>query len=84
MADPKRMDVGQAPEQLVHVQLHKETHTNIQVTTTQTASSVFIAGFKSGNNHSRTDFNSVKYIMFYQQMFRQQSHTLPLQTPESC
>lgn len=26
MTDPKRMDVGQAPEQLVHVQLHAETH----------------------------------------------------------
>lgn len=27
MADPKWVDVGQAPEQLVHVQLHKEIHT---------------------------------------------------------
>lgn len=26
MTDPKRMDVRQAPEQLVHVQLHTETH----------------------------------------------------------
>lgn len=26
MANPKRMDVGQAPEELVHVQLHTEIH----------------------------------------------------------
>lgn len=26
MTDPKRMDVGQAPEELVHVQLYTETH----------------------------------------------------------
>lgn len=30
MTDPERMDVGQAPEQLVHVQLHTDTHTHIQ------------------------------------------------------
>lgn len=28
MTDPERMDVGQAPEQLVHVQLHTDTHTH--------------------------------------------------------
>lgn len=28
VADPKRVDVGQAPEQLVHVQLQPNTHTH--------------------------------------------------------
>lgn len=33
VADPKRVDVGQAPEQLVHVQLHPNTHTHTQTQT---------------------------------------------------
>lgn len=33
MTDPERMDIGQAPEQLVHVQLHTDTHTNTVMTT---------------------------------------------------
>lgn len=32
MTDPKRMDVGQAPEQLIHVQLRTETHTGYDYT----------------------------------------------------
>lgn len=86
MTDPKRMDIGQAPEQLVHVQLHTETHTGYDYANSkqQTAISVFIAGFKSGNNHSRINFSPVKYATFYQQMFRRQHLTLPLQTPEPC
>lgn len=31
MADTKRVNVGQAPEELVHIQLHRKTHTHTEV-----------------------------------------------------
>lgn len=45
MTDPERVDVGQAPEQLIHVQLHRDTHTHTHTAyDTRTASLVFITG----------------------------------------
>lgn len=45
MTDPERMDVCQAPKQLVHVQLHTGTNTHtLSSSYTNTASSALITG----------------------------------------
>lgn len=54
MADPKGMDVGQAPEQLVHVELHTETHTGYDFINSKLS-------FQPVNNHLRVIFSPVKY-----------------------
>lgn len=54
MADPKGMDVGQAPEQLVHVQLHTETRIGYDYINSKLS-------FQPVNNHLRIIFSPVKY-----------------------
>lgn len=56
VADPKRVDVGQAPEQLVHVQLHPNTHTHTNTDWSLRSTSMYTAGWGTAANKSRLKF----------------------------
>lgn len=79
MADTKRVNVGQAPEELVHIQLHRKTHTQIHTQRLEKQQTSIIA-LKYRN--SGLYFSSREWVL--QQMFRLQFHTLFLLTPKHC
>ena len=69
MADPKRMDVGQTPEQLVHVQLHAKKNKKNR----HTYELSFITEWKQ---LLENPFQPSQVPSVYQQMFRKWRHTL--------